>query len=193
LALLVSLGGTAIAASSLVKGDNLIKKHSLSGNRLKDHTLTGTQINQNKLGKVPNATNADKLGGKAPSNYVTVAALIAGLTPVPFTSPALGAGWANYTKGNSLVAYYKDQLGVVHLRGDATNLASPPAGSVIFQLPAGVRPSAVKDFIVPCGALAPAPGLITIDTAGNVTVEGTCSGAGSSSVFLEGITFRTDG
>jgi hypothetical protein len=59
LALCVATSGTAIAASKLAKGDKLIAKHSLSGNRLRSHTLTGKQVNLNKLGKVPSATNAD--------------------------------------------------------------------------------------------------------------------------------------
>ena len=57
-ALVVASGGTAIAAG-LANGDKLIKKHSLSGNRLRNHTLTGSQINLTKLGKVPSAANAD--------------------------------------------------------------------------------------------------------------------------------------
>lgn len=48
-ALLVALGGTAIAASTLVKGDKLIKKRSLSGNRLRKHTLTATEIKAGSL------------------------------------------------------------------------------------------------------------------------------------------------
>jgi hypothetical protein len=58
-ALVVSLGGTAFAAKKLVDGNNLIKKGSLSGNRLKKHTLTSTQVNVNRLGKVPSAKAAD--------------------------------------------------------------------------------------------------------------------------------------
>ena len=57
-ALVVASTGTAIAAG-LVSGDKLIRKSSLSGNRLRKHTVTGTQINLRKLGKVPNARNAD--------------------------------------------------------------------------------------------------------------------------------------
>ncbi len=59
IALVFAVSGTAIAASHLVSGDKLIKKRSLSGNRLRNHTLTGKQINLKKLGKVPSATNAD--------------------------------------------------------------------------------------------------------------------------------------
>ena len=59
IALVLAASGTAIAATKLVSGDKLIKKGSLSGNRLRKHTLTGTQINLKKLGKVPSAKNAD--------------------------------------------------------------------------------------------------------------------------------------
>jgi hypothetical protein len=61
-ALLFAMSGTAVAASNLVSGDKLIKKHTLSGNRLRNHTLTGTQINMSKLGKVPTAATADTAG-----------------------------------------------------------------------------------------------------------------------------------
>ena len=44
IALVVAASGTAVAADHLVAGDSLIKKGSLSGNRLRDHTLTGLQI-----------------------------------------------------------------------------------------------------------------------------------------------------
>lgn len=90
-ALLVALSGTAVAASSLVNGDNLIKRNSLSGNRLRDHTVSDKQINLQGLGKVPsavfadsatsaghastadnatNATNASGFGGLPPSSFV---------------------------------------------------------------------------------------------------------------------------
>jgi hypothetical protein len=96
LALALAASGSAFAAAALMKGDSLIKKQSLSGNRLRNHTITGTQINLGKLGKVPNAAaadvatnanhasnadsatnatnatkaaNANQLGGVAPSGY----------------------------------------------------------------------------------------------------------------------------
>jgi hypothetical protein len=59
IALIVALSGTAIAASKLVNGDSLIRKGTLSGDRLRRHTLTGTQINVKKLGTVPRATRAN--------------------------------------------------------------------------------------------------------------------------------------
>jgi hypothetical protein len=59
IALVFAMSGTAVAASKLVSGDKLIKKASLSGNRLKKDTVTGTQIKESTLGKVPSATAAD--------------------------------------------------------------------------------------------------------------------------------------
>jgi hypothetical protein len=59
IALVFAMSGTAVAATHLVSGDKLIKKQSLSGNRLRAHTVTGTQINLAKLSKVPSAAQAD--------------------------------------------------------------------------------------------------------------------------------------
>ena len=58
IALIVALSGTAIAGSQLVNGDRLIRKGTLSGDRLRRHTLTGTQVNVRKLGTVPRANRA---------------------------------------------------------------------------------------------------------------------------------------
>jgi hypothetical protein len=56
MALIVALGGTAIAAQSINGG--AIKKQTIGGGKLKRKTLTGFQINTNKLGVVPAATRA---------------------------------------------------------------------------------------------------------------------------------------
>lgn len=58
-ALVFAMSGTAVAASKLVNGDKLIKKNSLSGNRLRVNTVTGNKVKVSTLGKVPSATAAD--------------------------------------------------------------------------------------------------------------------------------------
>jgi hypothetical protein len=71
-ALVVAASGTAVAASRLVTGDSLIKKDSLSGNRLRNATVTGRQIKLSSLGEVPSAktaANAQELGGRPASAY----------------------------------------------------------------------------------------------------------------------------
>jgi hypothetical protein len=78
IALVVAASGTALATSRLVSGDSLIKKHSLSGNRLRNESITGQQIRLSSLGPVPNArsaanaanaANAGALGGHAASAF----------------------------------------------------------------------------------------------------------------------------
>ena len=78
-ALVVATTGTAVAASHLVNGDHLIKRNSLSGDRIRDRTLTGLQIKLSELGTVPSATtakNADELGGRPASSFSTGASEI---------------------------------------------------------------------------------------------------------------------
>jgi len=57
IALIVALGGTAIAAQTINGG--AIKKQTIGGGKLKQKTLTGFQINTNKLGEVPAARRAN--------------------------------------------------------------------------------------------------------------------------------------
>jgi hypothetical protein len=71
-ALVIAASGTAVAASRLVIGDSLIKKASLSGNRLRNATVSGKQIKLSSLGEVPSAktaANAQALGGHPASAY----------------------------------------------------------------------------------------------------------------------------
>jgi hypothetical protein len=74
-ALVLAVSGSAVAASSLVKGDRLIEKHSLSGNRLRNHTITATQVNTNKLStpisKVTYAANTVTVPRTAASGQLT--------------------------------------------------------------------------------------------------------------------------
>jgi hypothetical protein len=57
-ALVVAASGTAVAASKLVSGDSLIKKNSLSGNRLRNRSVSGAKIKLGSLGTVPSASHA---------------------------------------------------------------------------------------------------------------------------------------
>lgn len=101
-ALVVAMSGTAVAAGSLVTGNKLIKKHSLSGNRLIYKSVTGYAIKLSKLGTVPtakyanaandanfasNAGNADKAGS---ATNATNAANVAGITRFRTTIASAG-------------------------------------------------------------------------------------------------------
>lgn len=72
LALILAASGTAVAAKRLVSGDSLIRKDSLSGNRLRTASVTGKQIKLSSLGQVPSAktaVDAQELGGNPASDY----------------------------------------------------------------------------------------------------------------------------
>jgi hypothetical protein len=73
LALVMAMSGSAVAASRLLNGDHLIRKGTLSGNRLRKHTLTGRQINLKKLGTVPSASYAHTAGQATAAGYATTA------------------------------------------------------------------------------------------------------------------------
>jgi hypothetical protein len=96
IALVVALSGTAIAASKLISGDKLIKKQSLSGNRLRNHTITGQQVNLATLGKVPSAANAD---------HASNADRVTNATSAINATNAANAGNANTLGGQSPSAF----------------------------------------------------------------------------------------
>jgi hypothetical protein len=87
LALFIALSGSAFAAHTAITGKQIkngtitsadIKNGSIKGADLKKNTLTGTQINEAKLGTVPNATNATNAVNAGNANTVggvTAAAL----------------------------------------------------------------------------------------------------------------------
>ena len=80
LALVVASSGTAVAATQLVSGDKLIRKGTLSGNRLRKHTITGSQINLKKLGQVLRAQAADTAGSAGYAGSAGSAATAANAT-----------------------------------------------------------------------------------------------------------------
>src|SRR5690348_3965705 len=70
LALFIALSGTAFAATQLPKnsvGAKQLKKQSVNAAKVKKNSLTGNQINEAKLGKVPDAS---KLDGKVPADFL---------------------------------------------------------------------------------------------------------------------------
>jgi hypothetical protein len=115
-ALVLAASGTAVAASKLVSGDNLIKKHSLSGNRLRSHTITASQLNMSKLGTVPSATNAD---------HATTAANATNATNATSAGSAGSAPIANVTYVANTVSVPNDSVAHVET-------ASCPVGTTVI-------------------------------------------------------------
>lgn len=91
-ALVVALSGSAIAATGLVSGDKLIKRGSLSGNRLRKQTVTGTQIKLSTLAKVPSARTADQATTAANATNATNATTATSATTAVSASNAAMLG-----------------------------------------------------------------------------------------------------
>jgi hypothetical protein len=124
--------------------------------------------------------------------------------------PGLYEAWRNYGSGFATAAFYKDQLGIVHLRGLVAISSSTsslffqsnnPAFAAFFRLPAGYRPSNVRVFPSEGrggGQLDVAASRIDVQPDGLVVLEQDCSSdfescsADGEYVTLEGISFRPD-
>jgi hypothetical protein len=98
-------------------------------------------------------------------------------------TPSLGSGWSFYGAPYNTPGYYKDVLGIVHLRG---LLASSGATSLIFTLPAGYRP--IAQCLFPSFANS-AAARVDVQTDGQVLFQ--YPGGATPWVTLDGITFRT--
>jgi S-layer homology domain len=99
--------------------------------------------------------------------------------------PGFKNGWANVGSGGSTAAFYKDPLGVVHLKGNVFNPAS--TSSVAFTLPPGYRPS--QQLLLPVAALASGSptGSLVILPAGDVIPQ--CDVV-NCSIGIDGLAFR---
>ncbi len=103
------------------------------------------------------------------------------LAQEPWQVPTLFPGWSNRS-GYSPAGYFKDSLGVVHLRGVLLT-----GGGAIFALPPGYRPSATMLFQAPTGG-----SIVTVQV--EVQPSGFVFPVTNFSQYisLDGITFRAE-
>ena len=95
-------------------------------------------------------------------------------------APTLQNSWINYDASYfNPAGYFKDTMGIVHLRGVVKN---GTLSAAIFTLPAGYRPARMEMFAVPSGGMA----ICEVSAAGEVLPLT----ATSDYFSMDGITFR---
>ena len=97
----------------------------------------GANTNDHVFYAGTSATTSNELMRIKGNGNVTVSGVV---EVEPFATPALLNGFTQYGNGFANAAYYKDKMGRVFLRGTVNNV-NDPDGLVIFNLPAGYRPS----------------------------------------------------
>ena len=213
LALFIAVGGaSAFAATQLKKnsvGTKQIKNNAVTGAKIKNGSvtaakvksgsLTGTQINASTLGTVPTAQTANTAQTAQTAN--TVAGPEAWHEVGTPGQPEFMNSWENVKVSlgafPETVAFYKDQDGIVHLRGEAI---AGTSGTAIFNLPPGFRPTS-RRFIresVACFGGTGCP-----NDASSIAIVGSNSAlpadegeviapSEADDVFLEDVTFRAE-
>lgn len=118
------------------------------------------------------------------SNYY----MVGGIPDSAWQVPALLNGWVNNGgPGPTNSVAWRKQGNIIRLGGSLINTSATAA--IVFQLPAGSRPPAIAEFIYRESGGASIAGVLEVDTLGNVYIYWD---VGTSSVFIDGITFTTD-
>jgi len=191
--LFISLSGTAVAAV-IITSNSQIAANTIAGHSgkasLKKNIIAGSVGTTDLHNK---SVTEGKLAPSAPWRNV-------GDPGQPQFDDTCQSGppchvWANYGGNLAHVAFYKDPLGVVHLKGTAIcteisgNCGAGPF-QLIFTLPAGYAPAADEYFAVP-GSDSYGQILVLGQTEGVPAGEVIASvGVSTSYMSLDGITFR---
>ncbi len=193
-ALIVALGGTSYAAFTLPKnsvGAKQIKNGAVTTKKIKNGAVTGPKMNLSGV-TVPNASHANSAGSATNASHASTADTAQTLAP-PEAFHIIGASgepafenvWVALAGGGSTPGFYKDQLGVVHLRGEFKNgTSSNTSTGDMFTLPTGYRPAENQQFR---GGDASGSGNIAVLASGEVRA---LSGAGNALLSVDGFTFR---
>lgn len=109
-------------------------------------------------------------------------------TLATWIAPTLLNSWVNFGGGAETVGYYKDDLGIVRLRGLIKSGITTP-NTILFALPSGYRPLfTVTGTTLSNSGATDSFSYVSIDSGGNVSIQ-----LGGNTYFrLDNITFRAE-
>lgn len=105
---------------------------AVTTNKITDGSVTASKLATNAVQTI-NIINSNVTTAKIADNAVTAAKMEA---PSPWIYPVFQNGWTQHDNTWAQPGYYKDSIGIVHLRG---LVRSGTAGSTIFTVPPGYR------------------------------------------------------
>lgn len=190
IAVFLALGGTSYAVARNSIGERELKDSAVTSRKVRDGALQTQDLAPGVLTKGARGPRGPEgptgaIGPQGPQGPAGPAAAEA-WKPFPFA-----AGWTHYGGAWQDVAYRKDQLGRVHLRGLATYAAGTiVANAVMGTLPVGYRPTGNLIFVVQTGE-PNAAGRVNVLSNGAVQWGSGATGEGDYT-SLSGINFATD-
>jgi S-layer homology domain len=99
--------------------------------------------------------------------------------------PPFQNGWHNFGGGFSTGGFFKDALGIVHLKGNLTGAGS---GTTAFTLPDGYRPA--EALVMPAAGGVAGPVAANVAVLQDGQLQLTCEGLVACAIGLDGLAFR---
>lgn len=196
-------GGAAYAANTVFSSDIVdgeVRSVDLANNSVRTAKIADGQVTAGDLAP-PEAWHAVRAGSSSSDRCATGA--VAVFCSYDFVGDFFP--WKNYGSGFATAAYYKDQLGIVHLKGLVANdveFSGQTVQSVrIFRMPGAYRPDSRRTFASVGSATADwsvGPGRVDVGPDGLVSLVSDCAPAADlcsstgAYVTLDGIGFRPD-
>jgi S-layer homology domain len=100
--------------------------------------------------------------------------------------PPFQNGWHNFGGGFSTGGFFKDALGIVHLKGNLTG--GTGNGSTAFTLPEGYRPA--EALVIPAAGGVAGPVAANVAVLQDGQLQPTCQGLVACAIGMDSLAFR---